>query len=100
MAIPELSIIGERINPGFRSTKAMFDNSDIAAIQELAIKQADAGAVYLNTNIGTRALDDPEFMNEVIDGIQAVEQGGVNKIMANTTEYVPEQNTDSSSYTN
>ncbi len=72
MAIPELSIIGERINPGFRSTKAMFDNSDIAAIQELAIKQADAGAVYLNINIGTRALDDPEFMNEVIDGIQAV----------------------------
>ena len=72
MAIPGLSIIGERINPGFQSTKAMFDNSDVGAIQELAVKQADAGAVYLNINIGTRALDDPEFMNEVIDGIQAV----------------------------
>ena len=72
MAIPGLSIIGERINPGFQSTKAMFDNSDVPAIAELAKKQADAGAKYLNLNIGTRALDDPEFMNEIIDAIQAV----------------------------
>ncbi|NQV55391.1 MAG: dihydropteroate synthase [Rhodospirillales bacterium] len=71
MAIAGLNIIGERINPGFQSTKAMFDNSDLVAIQELAIKQADAGAVALNINIGTRALDEPEFMIEVIEVIQA-----------------------------
>ena len=45
MAIPELTIIGERINPGFKSTKEMFDNSNIDAIQALAVKQAEAGAV-------------------------------------------------------
>jgi hypothetical protein len=31
---------------------------------------------------------------------QAAEQGGVNEIMANTAEYISEQNTDSRSYTN
>ena len=72
MAIPELTIIGERINPGFKSTKEMFDNSNIDAIQALAVKQAEAGAVYLNINIGTRALDDHDFMEEVIEAIQAV----------------------------
>ena len=72
MAIPELTIIGERINPGFKSTKEMLDNSNIDAIQALAVKQAEAGAVYLNINIGTRALDDHDFMEEVIEAIQAV----------------------------
>ena len=67
-----ISIIGERINPGFKSTKALFDNSDIPGIQALALKQAEAGAAYLNVNIGARALDDPQFMAEVIRAIQTV----------------------------
>ena len=65
-----ITIIGERINPGFRSSKALFDNSDIEGIQELAVKQAEAGASFLNINIGSRALDDHGFMREVIMGIQ------------------------------
>ena len=68
----DIKIIGERINPGFKSTKALFDNSDIPGIQALAVKQAEAGASYLNVNIGARALTEPEFMAEVIRGIQAV----------------------------
>lgn len=67
-----IQIIGERINPGFKSTKALFDNSDIPGIQALAIRQAEASAAYLNVNIGARALTDPEFMAEVIRAIQAV----------------------------
>ncbi len=70
MTIRDLTIIGERINPGFKSSKAFFDNSDIEGIQALAIKQADAGAQYLNINIGSRALDDYDFMRDVIVGIQ------------------------------
>ena len=50
-----IRIIGERINPGFKSTKALFDNSDIPGIQALAVKQAEAGASWLNVNIGARA---------------------------------------------
>ncbi len=67
-----LGIIGERINPGFKSTKALFDNEDLAGIQALAVKQAEAGARYLNVNIGARALTDADFMAQVIRAIQEV----------------------------
>lgn len=66
-----ITIIGERINPGFKSTKALFDNSDLAGIQALAVKQAQAGASYLNVNIGARARTEPAFMAEVVRAIQA-----------------------------
>jgi 5-methyltetrahydrofolate--homocysteine methyltransferase len=67
-----IRIIGERINPGFKSTKALFDNEDIAGIQALAVKQAEAGASWLNVNIGARALTDPDWMATVIQALQEV----------------------------
>ncbi len=67
-----IKIIGERINPGFKSTKALFDNSDLPGIQALAVKQAEAGAAYLNVNIGARAMTDTSFMADVIRAIQEV----------------------------
>lgn len=67
-----INIIGERINPGFKSTRALFDNEDIPGIQALAVKQADAGTTYLNVNIGARALTDPGFMVKVVKAIQDV----------------------------
>jgi 5-methyltetrahydrofolate--homocysteine methyltransferase len=67
-----LNIIGERINPGFKSTRALFDNEDLPGIQALAVKQAEAGAAYLNVNIGARALTDVDFMARVIRAIQEV----------------------------
>ena len=67
-----IKIIGERINPGFKSTRALFDDSDIPGIQALAVKQAEAGASYLNVNIGARALTDHAFLTEAIRAIQAV----------------------------
>ncbi|MCL4745683.1 MAG: dihydropteroate synthase [Burkholderiaceae bacterium] len=72
MSIPGLTIIGERINPGFRSTKSLFDNEDIKGIQDLALRQAKAGASYLNVNAGDKAISDPRFMVEVVRAIQAV----------------------------
>ncbi|TAK49471.1 MAG: dihydropteroate synthase DHPS [Xanthobacteraceae bacterium] len=68
----DINIIGERINPGFKSTKALFDNSDLPGIQALAVKQAEAGATYLNVNVGARAMTDTEFMAQVIRAIQEV----------------------------
>ena len=68
----KLQVIGERINPGFKSTKALFDNEDLPGIQALAVKQAEAGASWLNVNIGARALTDPEWMARVIRAIQEV----------------------------
>ena len=67
-----IRIIGERINPGFKSTKALFDNQDIAGIQALAVRQAEAGASWLNVNIGARALTEPQWMADVIRAIQEV----------------------------
>jgi 5-methyltetrahydrofolate--homocysteine methyltransferase len=67
-----IGIIGERINPGFKSTKALFENQDLAGIQALAIKQAEAGARYQNVNIGAQALTDPQWMARVIEAIQEV----------------------------
>lgn len=66
----DIRIIGERINPGFKSTKALFDNSDLPGIQALAVKQAEAGASFLNVNIGARALTDAGFMVEAVKAIQ------------------------------
>jgi 5-methyltetrahydrofolate--homocysteine methyltransferase len=67
-----IGIIGERINPGFKSTKALFEHQDLAGIQALAIKQAEAGARYQNVNIGAQALTDPHWMARVIEAIQEV----------------------------
>jgi 5-methyltetrahydrofolate--homocysteine methyltransferase len=67
-----IRIIGERINPGFKSTRAMFDERDIAGLQALALRQAEAGASWLNVNIGARALTEPEWMAELVRAIQAV----------------------------
>jgi 5-methyltetrahydrofolate--homocysteine methyltransferase len=67
-----IKIIGERINPGFKSTRALFDNEDLPGIQALAVKQAQAGAAYLNVNVGARALTDPDWMAHVIRAIQQV----------------------------
>jgi 5-methyltetrahydrofolate--homocysteine methyltransferase len=67
-----LNILGERINPGFKSTRALFDTEDFPGIQALAVKQVEAGAFALNVNVGPRAKSDPQFMAEVIRAIQAV----------------------------
>lgn len=67
-----LRIIGERINPGFKSTRALFETEDIPGIQALAVRQAEAGAAYQNVNIGARAMTDPDFMARVIHAIQEV----------------------------
>ena len=40
--IDKLKIIGERINPGFKSTRTLFDNEDVAGIQALAKQQEQA----------------------------------------------------------
>lgn len=72
MAIPGLQIIGERINPGFRSTRRLFETADLAGIQALALRQAQAGAACLNINTGADALERPDFLAAVIRAVQEV----------------------------
>lgn len=72
MSVPNLTLIGERINPGFASSKALLDAADIPGLQQLAISQAQKGAHYLTINFGDRATGDPEFLIRLIRGVQAV----------------------------
>jgi 5-methyltetrahydrofolate--homocysteine methyltransferase len=62
--------IGDRINPGFKSTKTLLDNEDLAGVQALAVKQVDAGASALDVTIGPREATDPIFLAAVVRAIQ------------------------------
>jgi 5-methyltetrahydrofolate--homocysteine methyltransferase len=72
MSIPGLTIIGERLNPGFASSKAMLDAEDIPGLQKLAQAQARAGAHYLTINVGDKATARPGFLADLIRALQAV----------------------------
>jgi 5-methyltetrahydrofolate--homocysteine methyltransferase len=67
----QLMMIGERISPGYKSVRAMIDSSDIAGLQEVARKQTDTGATYLDVHLGTRGATDLPFVEQVIRGLQA-----------------------------
>ena len=70
MSFPNLKIIGERINPGFKSTREMFERRDIPALAKLAAEQVGKGASYLNVNVGELAKSDPDFLTQLISTIQ------------------------------
>lgn len=72
MSISSLTIIGERINPGFVSSKALLDTQDIEGLQKLAVSQKEKGARYLTINIGDQATASPDFLTRLITAVQAV----------------------------
>ena len=57
MKIKELIIIGETINYSIPRIKKLLDaaneSNDFSAIQEIAVKQKEEGASYLDINVGT-----------------------------------------------
>lgn len=71
MAIPGVSIIGDRINPGFKATKVLIEAEDIAGLQALAVRQVQAGAWCLDVTVGPRGYEDSRFLTEVIKALQA-----------------------------
>jgi 5-methyltetrahydrofolate--homocysteine methyltransferase len=66
-----LIVIGDRINPGFKPTRVLVDNHDIAGIQALAVRQVESGARYLDVTIGPRAVNDHGYLAETVRAIQA-----------------------------
>jgi len=72
MSFKNLKIIGERINPGFKSSLKLIEEQDIEGIQQLAVKQVENGATYININVGTGVIEDQGFMKDVIHGVQEV----------------------------
>jgi 5-methyltetrahydrofolate--homocysteine methyltransferase len=71
MSIPNLAIIGDRINPGFKATRTMIEQRDFKGIQDLAKRQVQTGAIYLDVTIGPKGYEDYGLLSEVIQAIQA-----------------------------
>lgn len=71
MSISNLTVIGERINPGFASSKALLDACDLEGLQALAASQVEKGASYLTINVGDKATEDPAFLVALIKAVQA-----------------------------
>jgi len=64
-------IIGEKINGTLKKTAAAIANRDAAFIQDLARRQADAGADYLDVNAGTGPASEADDLKWLIDCVQA-----------------------------
>jgi 5-methyltetrahydrofolate corrinoid/iron sulfur protein methyltransferase len=63
-------IIAERINGMFKDVKQAIEDKDKRVIQDLAKKQTDAGAAYLDVNVGTAAADQEGTMQWLVEAIQ------------------------------
>ncbi|MHC4330647.1 MAG: dihydropteroate synthase [Planctomycetota bacterium] len=63
-------IIAERINGMFTDVKQAIADKDKKVIQELARKQTEAGASYLDVNVGTAAADQEGTMQWLVESIQ------------------------------
>jgi len=63
-------LIAERINGMFKEVKQAIADKNKEVIQELAKKQTDAGANYLDVNVGTAASDQKAAMQWLVETIQ------------------------------
>jgi 5-methyltetrahydrofolate corrinoid/iron sulfur protein methyltransferase len=62
--------IGERINGQFDDVKKALADRDQEVIQELARRETEAGARYLDVNVGTAAADQKDAMRWLVTSIQ------------------------------
>ncbi len=62
-------LIGERINAGFKDIANAIRTKDPAAVEKWAIAQTEAGATYLDVNIGA-ASRDPADMAWLVETVQ------------------------------
>ncbi len=63
-------LIGERINGMFTDVKQAIADKNKQVIQALAKKQTEAGATYLDVNVGTAAADQQATMQWLVETIQ------------------------------
>jgi 5-methyltetrahydrofolate corrinoid/iron sulfur protein methyltransferase len=63
-------IIGEKINTSRKSVKEAVENRDSAFIKDLARRQAEAGAHYIDINCGSFIDDEEEIMTWLVRQVQ------------------------------
>ena len=65
-------VIGEKINGTRRHVAEAIQRRDAAVIRDLAVRQAVAGAAWLDVNAGTRSSSEPDDLVWLIETIQPV----------------------------
>lgn len=65
-------IIGEKINSTLKAIRPAMENYDAAAIQDLAKRQYEAGATYIDLNAGMFINDEPERLEWLVKTVQEV----------------------------
>ncbi len=63
-------VVGEKINTSRKSVKEAVNNNDAAFIRELARKQAEGGADYIDINCGTFIDRELEIMKWMVEEVQ------------------------------
>jgi cobalamin-dependent methionine synthase I len=64
-------IVGELINTSRKAIKPAVENRDAAFIQDLAKKQVEAGADYVDVNCGTMVFNEEETMAWLVETVQS-----------------------------
>jgi len=70
--VTRLKVIGEKINGTRRRVAQAIEQRDAAVIRALAIRQAEAGAAWLDVNAGTPGGAEPDDLVWLIETIQPV----------------------------
>lgn len=65
-------IIGELINSTRKAIKKAIDEQDVAYIQNLALKQEEAGADFIDVNAGAYVHDEAEHLIWLVEKVQEV----------------------------
>ncbi|AKX96620.1 methyltetrahydrofolate--corrinoid methyltransferase [Moorella thermoacetica] len=65
-------IVGELINTSRKPIKEAIEREDAAYIRDIAVKQAEAGADYIDINCGTLIHNEPEIMAWLVNTVREV----------------------------
>ena len=68
-------VIGEKVNIMSKSVGEAMKERDPAPIQEMAVRQVEAGANILDVNLGPATKNGPEMMEYVVDVVQEAVPG-------------------------
>ncbi|MBE3035585.1 MAG: dihydropteroate synthase, partial [Candidatus Atribacteria bacterium] len=68
-------IIGELINTSRKAIAEAVENKDAKYIQDIAKKQVEAGAHYVDVNAGMRINDEPEVLSWLVETVQEAVEG-------------------------
>lgn len=65
-------IIGEKINTSLKAIRSAVENMETEIVQDIARRQVEAGAHYIDVNCGTFPFKEPELLTWLVETVQAV----------------------------